>query len=231
MSNFRSSHITDISKDMEPVYTYNYILAQKVHTCTLDKKDTFLLYISFADVDHNVHDKMIYNMSIFKKVDFLSLVACAIMKKGLKPSFLIWEMWSFFVGCVDILGKLHTKYQFYYIFSPQTMIFSFQHLDYNHRDLGQMLSLWDWVTSFLRIIYIAYHKQLCNNYKISWGKNHISHFYFFFFVFGFVLFYANFSIHHFKEWFLLKSLWWNRRYSQLIMKHHKKNVLGRCGFE
>ena len=113
MSNFRSSHITDISKDMEPVYTYNYILAQKVHTCTLDKKDTFLLYISFADVDHNVHDKMIYNMSIFKKVDFLSLVACAIMKKGLKPSFLIWEMWSFFVGCVDILGKLHTKYQFY----------------------------------------------------------------------------------------------------------------------
>ena len=165
---------------MEPVYTYKYILAQKVHTYTLDKKDTFLLYISFADVDHNVYDKMMYSMSIFKKVDLLSLVVCAIMKKSLKPSFLIWETWSFFVGCLDILGKLHTKYQFYYIFSPQTMIFSFQHLDYNHRDLGQMLSLWDWVTSFLRIIYIAYHKQLCNNYKISWGKNHISHFYFFF---------------------------------------------------
>lgn len=39
---------------------------------------------------------------------------------------------------------------------------------------------WDWVTSFLRIIYIAYHKQLCNDYKIFCWKNHISHFYFFF---------------------------------------------------
>ena len=62
------------------------------------KKHTFLLYISFADVDHDVRDdqhkncyKMIYKMPIFEKVDFLSFGACAIMKKGLKPSFLTWE--------------------------------------------------------------------------------------------------------------------------------------------
>ena len=58
------------------------------------KKDTFLLYIFLADVDHDVRDdqdkncyKMIYNMSIFEKVDFLSFGPWAIMKKGLERSF------------------------------------------------------------------------------------------------------------------------------------------------
>ena len=41
---------------------------------------------------------MVYNMSIFEKVDFLSLGACAIMKKDLEPSFLTWEIWGIFCG-------------------------------------------------------------------------------------------------------------------------------------
>ena len=54
------------------------------------KKILFLLYTSLADVDYDVCDdqhkncyKMIYNMSIFKKVDFLSIGICVIMGKGL----------------------------------------------------------------------------------------------------------------------------------------------------
>ena len=67
---------------------------RKIYAHTSDKKDTFLLYIFFADVDHDVRDdqdkncyKMIYNMSIFEKVDFLSFGPWAIMKKGLERSF------------------------------------------------------------------------------------------------------------------------------------------------
>ena len=78
---------------------------RKIYTYTSDKKDTFLLYISFADVDHDVRDdqhkscyKMIYNMSIFEKVDFLSFGACAIMKRAQEPSFLTWETWGIICG-------------------------------------------------------------------------------------------------------------------------------------
>ena len=63
---------------------------RKIYTYTSDKKDTFLLYIPFADFDHDVCDnqhkncyKMIYNMSILEKADFLSFGACVIMNKGL----------------------------------------------------------------------------------------------------------------------------------------------------
>ena len=52
------------------------------------------------------------------------------MKKGLEPNFLTWETWGIFYGGLDTLGKLRAKYQFYYIFFPQTMIFNVQHLDY-----------------------------------------------------------------------------------------------------
>ena len=37
---------------------------------------------------------------------------------------------AFFYGGLDTLEKLPAKYQFYYIFFPQTMIFNVQHLDY-----------------------------------------------------------------------------------------------------
>ena len=53
---------------------------------------------------------MVYNMSIFEKVDFLSLGACAIMKKDLEPSFLTWEYGAYFVEGLDTLGKLRAKY-------------------------------------------------------------------------------------------------------------------------
>ena len=53
------------------------------------KKDTFLLYIFFADVDHDVRDvqdkncyKMIYNMSIFEKVDFFVIWPIGHYEKG-----------------------------------------------------------------------------------------------------------------------------------------------------
>ena len=62
---------------------------KKIHILRT-KKDSFLLYTSLADVDYDVCDdqhkncyKMIYNMSIFKKVDFLSIGICVIMGKGL----------------------------------------------------------------------------------------------------------------------------------------------------
>ena len=78
---------------------------RKIYTYTSDKKDTFLLYISFADIDHDVRDnehkncyKMMHNMSVSEKVDFLSFGTCAIMKKGLEPSFLTWETRGFFYG-------------------------------------------------------------------------------------------------------------------------------------
>ena len=75
-----------IKKKSENIYIY------------FGQKDTFLLYVSFADVNHDVRDdqhkncfKMIYNMSIFEKVDFLSFGACVIIKKALESSFLTWE--------------------------------------------------------------------------------------------------------------------------------------------
>ena len=41
---------------------------------------------------------MICDMSVFDEVNFSLFGACAIIKKGVEPSFLTWKTWSIFYG-------------------------------------------------------------------------------------------------------------------------------------